>query len=353
MNRRNFNMTDQRLIDIVRGENYPLKIYNASNNNKNSISAATELIKAITAIYRFIEPSHLNGKLVIYRRTTDDELLPRKEASLVYNMDELSHINSPTIVIESYKEQLYLWNNNNDASFLDDTKTVFYCYENNTEHFYVNTQRIEIPHSFDCSSIYALHFFYLNSALTQYKIEKISTSNCEVFKKCWLDRCRIFFKPAPEEQMQISLKEFLSSALRGVEVIREYPLSATKTVDIRVKWTEANKSALIELKWLGKSKRENGNIVEHADSRANDGAKQLKEYLDMDNTDTPNIISKAYLVVIDGRRRNTNESTDIINSDDGLFYENREINFSDEHKYFERLKNFTVPIRMFAKPIIS
>lgn len=345
-------MTDQKLIDIVRGENYPLKIYNASNDNSNSISAATELIKAITAIYRYIEPSHLNGKLVIYRRTINGELLPRKAESIVYNKDELTHINTQTIVIESYKEQLYLWNNVDNNSFLEDENTIFYCYENNTEHFYVNNQRIDIPHSFDCSSIYALHYFYLNNALTQYKIEKISTSNCLIFKDCWLDCNRIFFKPAPEEQMQKSLKEFLSSALRGVEVIREYNLGASKPVDIRVKWTEANKSALIELKWLGKSKNGN-NLTSYADSRANDGSKQLKDYLDMDNTDTPNIISKAYLVVIDGRRKDTNKDTTTINSANGLFYENQEINFSDEHKYFDRLKNFPQPIRMFAQPIIS
>ena len=346
-------MTDQRLVDIVREENYPLKIYNALNNNNNSISVSTELIKAITAIYRFIEPSHLNGKLIVYKRIVNDELLPRRTESIVYNMDELTHINTPTIIIESYNEQLYLWNNMDDTSFLNDTNTVFYYYENDKEYFYVNQQRINIPHLFNCSSIYALHYFYLNTALTQYKTEKITFSNCRMFQDCWFDANRIFFKSAPEEQMQISLKEFLSSALRGVEVVREYNLGASKPVDIRIKWTEANKSALIELKWLGKSKNGDKITANYTDSRANEGSRQLKEYLDMDDTDTPNIISKAYLVVIDGRRESTNINTTTINSENGLHYENQEINFSTEHKYFEQLKNFAKPIRMFAKPIVS
>lgn len=345
-------MTDQKVIDIVRDENYPLKIYNASNMNSGSIGAATELIKAISAIYRFIEPSHLNGRLIIYRRMVNAELLARNTASIVYNMDELTHINTPTIILESYNDQLYLWNKINDTAFLNDTDTVFYCFENGIEHFYVNKQKIDIPHYFDCSSIYALHYFYLDSVLAQYRIEKILTSNCSKFGECWLDNNRIFFKPAPEEKMQISLKEFLSSALRGADVEREYNLGASKPVDIRVKWREANKSALIELKWIGKSKKDD-NLTSHTDSRANEGAKQLKEYLDMDSTDTPSIISKAYLVVIDGRRKGANKNTTTINSGDGLFYENQEINFTDEHKYFERLKNFAKPIRMFAKPIIS
>jgi hypothetical protein len=347
-------MIDQKLIDIVRGEIYPLKIYNASGNNSISVTVSAELIKAITAIYRFIEPSHLNGKLVIYKRFVNDALLQRESAVPVYNMDELTHINSDIIIIESKDDQLLLWNNIDEVAFLEDTNTVFYCYENNTEYFYVNQQKIEIPHSFHCSSIYSLQYMDLDTELRRYYIEKIVTSNCAIFKECWYDNNRIFFKSAPEEIMQKSLKEFLSSALRGVEVVREYNLNAAKPVDIRVKWTEANKSALIELKWLGKSKNDTGRITAtYADSRANDGAKQLKEYLDMDNTDTPNIISKAYLVVIDGRRKDINKETTTINTENGMYYENQDINFSEEHKYFERLKNFARPFRMFAKPIIS
>jgi hypothetical protein len=266
-------------------------------------------------------------------------------------MDELTHVHvsKKNIIIESRQEQLYLMP---DSENIQNENVILYCYENNHEYFMVNGVQVEILHKTECSSIYALQYADLNDALKRYANEKISTSNCVIFKECWLDTNRLFFKPAPEEQMQKSLKEFLSSALRGVEVVREYNLGASKPVDIRVKWTEANKSALIELKWLGKSK--NGNkFTIYTDSRANNGSKQLKEYLDMDNTDTPNIISKAYLVVIDGRRKSTNENTSTINTENGLFYENQEINFSDEHKYFERLKNFTQPIRMFAKPIVS
>ena len=202
-------MTDQKIIDVVRNENYALKIYQAFNNSSEVISISTELIKTISAIYRFIEPSHLNGRLIIYKRLNNEPLLLRDSASIVYNMDDLTHINATNIIIESSDEQLYLWGNIKDITFLEDTNTVFYCYENNCEHFYVNRQKINIPHYFECSSIYALHYFYLNVALQQYKNEKISTSNCETFKGCWNDTNRIFFKAAPEEQMQLSLKEFL------------------------------------------------------------------------------------------------------------------------------------------------
>jgi hypothetical protein len=347
-------MTDQKLIDIARNENYPLKIFNASNNKYISIAVSTQLIKIITSIYRYIEPSHLNGRLIIFKRFNDEALLSRKSAVLIYNMDDLTHVNMKNIIIESSNDQLYLWKEVKNMDFLKDENTVFYNYEDNKEYFYISNQKIEIPHFFECSSIYALHYYYLNDALMRYKNERILTSNCMIFKECWYDSMRIFFKVSPEKKIQESLKEFLSSALRGVEVVREYNLDTSKPVDIRVKWTEANKSSLIEIKWLGKSKNKNGKITaNHNDSKADRGAKQLKEYLDMDNTDTPNIISKAYLVIIDGRRRHTNEGTKDINFENGMFYENREINFTDENKYFERLKNFEKPFRMFAKPVVS
>lgn len=345
-------MTDQNIIDAVRKENYTLEIYKASNNNSNAIAISIELIKKISTIYRFVEPSHLKGNLIIFKRLTKGSLLPKESASIIYNMDDLTHIRADNIVIEISNEQLYVWENINDVNFLNDNNTIFYCYSNNNEYFYVNKNRIDIPHYFECSSIYALHYFYLNTALKQYKNEKISTSSCATFNKCWYDANRIFLKSAPEKQMQLSLKEFLSSALRGVEIVREYNLGASKPVDIRVKWTEANKAALIELKWIGKSISSSNMTTSHSDSRANAGVKQLKEYLDLDNTDTPNIISKAYLVVIDARRNNTLDYTQTnINISDGFFYETIEIRFNDDNKYFEYMKDFEHPIRMFAKPI--
>lgn len=349
-------MTDQQTIDAIRSENYPLKIFQASGNNAQSVSISTELIKRITEIYKFIEPSHLRGRLLVFKRFIEKELIPRSQGIRIYNMDDLTQYDDyNSIVIEVCDDyQLFLWSENvNMDDLIKDDNTIFYFYENNTECFYVKETKIEIPNSFRCASIYALHYHYLNEALEQYKQTKISTSSCSKFKECWNDSNRIFFKAAPEKNMQESLKEFLSSALRGVEVVREYNLNASKPVDIRVKWMEANKSALIELKWTGKSINDKGNIVSHEDKRVVEGLIQLKEYMDLDFSDTPKIISKAYLVVIDGRRKHTKATTKSINSEDGLFFENIDYNIPEENRYYERIKKFVSPYRMFAKPIIE
>lgn len=349
-------MTDQQTIDIVRDENYPLKILQASGNNPRSIQVSTELIKTVTEIYKFIEPSHLRGKLLIFKRLTMKELIPRNKGIRIYNMDELTRYdNYNSIIIEvGDDDQLFLWSKiSNLDTLIKDDNTIFYFYEDYTECFYVKKTKINIPNSFRCASIYALHYHYLNDALEQYKQTIILKSSCSKFRECWNDPNRIFFKSAPEKAMQESLKEFLSSALRGVEVVREYNLNASKPVDIRVKWMEANKSALIELKWTGKSINAKGKIVSHADKRVVDGLIQLKEYMDMDCADTPNIISKAYLVVIDGRRKHTKKTTNRINSEDGLFYETVDYKIPSINRYYEKIKKFVPPYRMFAEPIIE
>lgn len=154
--------------------------------------------------------------------------------------------------------------------------------------------------------------------------------------------------------MQVSLKEYLSSSLRGVDVVREYNLGASKPVDVRVYWKEANRAALIELKWLGQSKRANGDLsTAYANGRGNDGLVQLKEYMDMANQDTPTCITKGYLVIIDGRRRGVATNPVTISVDDGMYYSDKEIEFDSDKKYYESMTGFEKPIRMFTTPVCS
>lgn len=154
--------------------------------------------------------------------------------------------------------------------------------------------------------------------------------------------------------MQISLKEYLTNSLRGVDVVREYNLGASKPVDIRVYWKGANRAALIELKWLGHSKDDAGALsTSYANGRGNDGLDQLKEYMDLDNQDTPTCITKGYLVIIDGRRRGAPNNLLQINSANGMYYRDKEIDFDADKKFFESMSTMEEPIRMFAEPICS
>ena len=348
-------MPDQNLVDKVRKENYPLDIYKAFDNNNDIIPLTTKLTKAVQDIYRYLEPSHFDGKLIIYTTLENVNILDEEEATTVYDKNFLINKSSEIIVLQiTSDDRLLLWENIDVTDIFDNRNALFYCYENQIEYFCVNTKKIEIKNPFICSSIFSLQYHYLKEALDRYKSEKILNSSCVMFKDCWRDDNRIFFENGPEETMQISLKEYLSNSLRGVDTVREYTLGASKPVDIRVYWKEANRAALIELKWLGKTINDDGALsVNYTNSRATDGLKQLKEYLDLEAQDTPTCITKGYLVVIDGRRRRVTVNTEEIDCSDGLYYQDKELDIPDEKQYFETIKNFEKPIRMFARPICN
>ena len=160
--------------------------------------------------------------------------------------------------------------------------------------------------------------------------------------------------------MQISLKNYIDdlSIFKGeVEPFtndREHTLGSERPVDLFISWKKSNRIALIEIKWLGKSKSSDHNISStHNNSRAVEGYKQLKDYFELAKSDYPNKIIKCYLVVIDGRRWNTNEQTVSITHSNGMYYSNSDIEFKDEFQYWATYPNMEEPIRMFVEPICS
>jgi hypothetical protein len=262
---------------------------------------------------------------------------------------------SDKIVIQFFQNQAItpvVWRNIDFNPILASTNSVSYLYNNFGECFYTNNQKIVVANPFDCASIFALQYHLLTEALLRYKDEKIRNSSCALFKKCWgTDRNRIFFINGPEEQMQESLEQNLKSSLKKVDIVREYNLGASKPVDIHVYWRGANRAAMIEIKWLGRSKNSKGKLSAlYSDKRANEGAVQIKEYLDKANSDTPTRITKGVLVLIDGQRNGVSKGTTTISTANGMFHSNKEIVF-DADKKFATIKNYMKPIRMFAEPI--
>ncbi|MDQ7799608.1 MAG: hypothetical protein RDU76_11815 [Candidatus Edwardsbacteria bacterium] len=344
------------LVNKIRKENHLLRIYAAFQNNHEVIGMANKLIAYIQSVYKSLEPDHFDGHLIIYA-TIDDSIIPDRKAAIdLFDQNLLINNKSDTIIIQYFKRNNLplLWQNVNAEGIIKSTNAIVYYYHNHGECFYANNVKIEIDNYFDCASIFALQYHYLTEALLKYKEEKIRYSSCSRFKECWFDDKQIYFKQQPEEKMQISLKDYLGSSLRGVDVVREYNLGASKPVDVRVYWKEANRAALIEVKWLGQSKNQQGGLsTAYSNSRGNDGLDQLKVYLDLEKQDTPTCITKGYLVIVDGRRRGVAENPTVINGTDGMHYKNQEITFAPDKKHYETMVGFEKPIRMFAEPICT
>ena len=346
-------MPDQSLVDNIRKETYSLQIYTAFNNEIAVIGITTKLISFVQDIYRSLEPSHFKGQIIVYTSLDDSLLLDEKEAVKFFDKNILLNNNSDVLVFQFFQTDRLplMWQNVDAKEVIESNNAVVYLYQNLKECFFANKVKINIINRFDCASIYALQYHYLSEALQKYKQEKIRFSSCTHFFKCWADSNLIFFHNGPESKMQESLEQDLKSSLRGVDVVREYNLGATKPVDVRVYWKEANRAALIELKWLGISRNPAGKLsAPYSDARANEGAVQLKNYLDLENRDTPTCITKGYLILIDGRRDGINKDTTTISEESAMHYSNREIEFDGDKKYHETIINFEPPIRMFAVP---
>jgi hypothetical protein len=337
---------------------YIIEIFKHTNNTEYG-KIAYDVIAFVSDIYRNIEPSHYNGKIVIFKQLKDNFSFKEEIKNDFYDKSALNHhYGSLIFELRSADKSPLIWKNitDEDISELLNTEDNFiaYVYENKEEYFIVNRKKIQIHKKYSCPSNFALQYHDLDEALLEYKNERIRTVSCEHFKNCWTDENWLYLKNKPEECMQISLKEFLKNRVRGVkDVTREYNLGASKPVDIRVYWNEANRAALIELKWVGQSLKENGEVgTAYSNGRANDGMHQIKEYIDLERGDTPSIITKGFLVVIDGRRKSiSNNKVSSLSREDGMYYAGKELNIKEELKYWETFPNVEKPIRMFVEPI--
>ena len=171
----------------------------------------------------------------------------------------------------------------------------------------------------------------LDEALKRYRQDAAEVS-CPILKKVWVggrNGPRLVFKNRPEATMRRSLERFLSTRLRGdVSVRSEHNTDETRPVDLVVNWFGAKLRALIEIKWLGDSLTKDSDgtqFTSYRDARAQEGAKQLVDYLDREQSTDPSAALRGYLAVFDGRRRGVIDPETPIASGDACYYRGRDI----------------------------
>jgi hypothetical protein len=323
-------------------------------HGEKGMEVLKEILESIHLIYQHVEPDNVNGEIVIFK-TLDNGYYPIENDNRleIYELFSLpQEINTPCIIQVLDNGRYYLWNNLCvDLERLAECSVV-YKYVDGSEWFYARKSVSKVKKV--CSSVSSMFsnptFKSLRSALEHYKIKLVRHCTCEILSQAWNDSNRIYFKNGPEIIMRKSLAQFLNSNMRDIEARPEQIVDETHPVDIKVTWTFSNRLALIEIKWLGTPRYEDGRIGRpYTDSRAREGAKQLAEYLDANIRLAPDHVSRGYLVVIDGRRRNIRTYTDRINQENGMFYSCREISY--DPKYHEIRQDFEEPIRMFVEPV--
>ncbi len=349
----------------MKAENYLIQVYKAFEHNEVSVQAVDKIATSLNDIYRYFEPSFFQGDFFVIKDFADKIVLDEsKGIQIQFEKNILLNKTTGTLIIQVFEDvKLFLWENEKPDALFNKSDCLIYHFSHNIEKLYAYKEVIDITIT-PIGSRYATQFSELKNALNTYGQKRIYHSSCPHFKNSWFDNNRIFFKGGgkniPEKFMQESLYEFLSTylTLRGIsiEVLREFNVDSDKPkpVDIRIHWREANRVALIEIKWMGTVRKDDGTIsYSHGNPRANSGIAQVKGYFDSAHEDMPTTIIKSYLVVIDGRRNNLTDAATTISYADGMHYKDVDIDIDDDKKFHESIPGIEKPIKMFAAPICS
>jgi len=328
------------------------------------VIALKEVLDTLHQLFQFLEPELIKGSLLVFRiiegKTLPLDLpAPEQFTTPQHLAQEITSDFSQTSVVQVLKNgDLLLWKNLSlDMARLSEVAVV-YLYGDRADAFVINGNKHIVPNPSPAySSVFSIPTFrILRDALEEYKRRWVRTSHCRIFASAWCGGeggLRLFFRSKPESTMRRSLAQFLDIHLRGTAEVRpEQVVDETHPVDVKVTWMFTNRLALLEIKWLGKSMNDEGDITKvFTDVRARTGAKQLAGYLDSNYAETPLHQSRGYLVVIDGRRKGLNRVSTSISLQNGYWYRDKEITYNP--KFHIVREDFEEPIRMFAEPICS
>jgi hypothetical protein len=232
---------------------------------------------------------------------------------------------------------------------------IVYRLQQGVETFSINGATHPVPKVIPGAvSQFILNYFTdLKEALNAYRDSMARTSKCHLLREAWADEKRIWFDTKPEFRLRRALHNYLYSYLRhdDIDLREEQNVDESHPVDIKIVWRMENRSAIIEVKWVGKSinLKTRRFTQNYGDARARRGAKQLAEYLEWHRQQAAKEDTRGYLVIFDCRRKGLKAADTTVVKADGFHYEKREIAFNPE--YHKQREDFSEPIRMFLEPV--
>jgi hypothetical protein len=317
--------------------------------------AVRSILTFIKDFYEHVAPEGQDETIIIFQ-TLDDTSRPITDSGVeCTSLHELVNKVAGPCAIQVIPSGVFIiWPQfAADPEHLSQTAVVYSFYQG-TERFHAKKETKLIPKVIPGrSSNFAVPTFNsLKEALAAYRDTMVRTSSCEILENAWYEPNRLYFKAAPEATIRRSLTRFLKITFTGgAEVRPEQVVDESHPVDIKVTWFMTNRLALIEIKWLGKSRNATKVSASYTDSRANKGAKQLADYMDANKKQAPVHETRGYLVVVDARRAKLALHLTGISAKEGMKYATSEISYNP--KYHEARTDFEHPIRMFVDPICT
>jgi len=325
------------------------------------LDAIFQVMETVQELYRHVDLERISGEVLVYKvvsppanigsapgfaRPVDFASLANQNIhSLCFEIDADGRPHSRVLGSTSREEIA--------------RSAVVYHYAGCQEEFLAGNQRKSVRRydSSTRSQFSVPTFGNLREALQHFARDNVRESTCYTFRKIWHDENRLFLKAGPESLMRDSLTQYLRNRLGADhDVLPEQNVNEKNPVDIRVQpRLRNNRLIIIEIKWLGDSVATDGHVTaKHRDSRAQEGAKQLAEYLDEQRQSAPSHVIQGCYVIIDARRRNlpaTATAGATIARVDGFHYEAQVIAFAPAAHTTRQ--DFDEPYRMFAGPICT
>jgi hypothetical protein len=304
---------------------------------------------------RFTEVARVNEKSVVtvFTFVEDDSIISAersKRAEKLHFGMSIGEITS--LVIEIRPDGTpFVWDNI-PGEITNAEKVITYRLLQGVETFQVAALPIVVPKVIENSvSQFLFHYFEtVKEALCAYRDKMARTSTSYMLREVWFDENRLWFKSRPEFILRRSLCEFLRAFLRYDDLwLRpEQNVDESHPVDIKIMWKIDNREAIIEVKWIGKSRTKEKQTGNHGEGRARKGAKQLAEYLEALRQESSGADARGYLVVFDCRRKDLKLTDTTTTRTNGMYFANREVKY--EPAYHEERDDFEKPIRMFLEP---
>lgn len=313
-------MLDRDTIERLLQENLDAKLNSELSTHGYKLDTVHKLFRFISSVFEQISPELIKWKFrvimpignwdfsqkVILNFSRINEVFKSKCALII--------VDSNLFLVEPYEI---------DCSGLD---YIYYEYNSpQNESLTIKDKQFQLSEYYDSavSSIFARPTYKeLDEAMDYYNTRYVRNSSCGILSKVWTDETtRREFIQKPEHLMRDSLWQCLQNTLRNHTVKREQVVDATHPVDIKVTWPTINNVALIEVKWLG-----NSGQTKYRDARANEGAKQLIDYLVASSQEEPDKHFVGYLTVFDGRRGKSIDQ-----------YEHIEINFLPDYLSYSNM----------------
>jgi hypothetical protein len=326
------------------------------------MNAIFKVMETVQALYQHVDPERIQGQVLVFQAVNPTDATPIQGNERPIDFAALANQNVQDLIIEigadgrPYARALGARTKEQIAA-----KAVVYHYQGSHEAFLAGGERRPVPrYDLSARSQFSVPTFSnLREALQRFARENVRESTCYVFRQAWKDENRLFLIAGPESLMRDSLTQFLSNRIGGDhDVWPEQKVNERNPVDIRVQPRfQTNRLMLIEIKWMGDCADDKGHVTwRPRDSRAQEGADQLAEYLDQQRRTAPSHVIQAYYVIIDARRRNLPEDAvnpGTITRADGLYYEDRDIVFDPAPHLTRNPADFDTPYRMFARPVCS